>query len=290
MRLTFRIFHPVQIQVLTGHEAIEVKDRSLVVRNKDSGAVDSLPFGVCVWTQGLGTAPLTRALQDRLGYDGERRALSVDKFLRVRGADGVFALGDCADVKEGPELRDRASELFREADADNSGTIDAAEMRELLLQLKSSHPHVEPLLSDFGEVAALMRKADGNEQDGDENNRGLRREEFETALARVDLRASSHPATAQVAAQQGTYLASALNNIGAAEPGPFRYKHLGSFVQLGGSQAAMQMPGDMVWSGFSTMALWYGAYFSEQVSWRNRWLVLNDWLRVRIFGRDSSRM
>jgi NADH dehydrogenase FAD-containing subunit len=28
----------------------------------------------------------------------------VDKFLRVRGAAGIYALGDCADVKEGTQV------------------------------------------------------------------------------------------------------------------------------------------------------------------------------------------
>jgi NADH:ubiquinone reductase (non-electrogenic) len=52
----------------------------------------------------------------------------------------------------------------------------------------------------------------------------------------------------------------------------------------------MDMPGGNVWTGVSTMLLWYSAYFSEQVSWRNRWLVLWDWGRYKIFGRDNSRI
>ena len=267
-----------RVRVLTGRTVREVRAASLLTTGP-SGAAEEMPFGLCVWTTGLGTRPVARALQRRLGH-AEGRTLAVNARLAVSGADGVFALGDCADVKEGAQLACRAAELFELADTDRSGTVDVAELKELLAQLRRDHPHVAPLLAG-GEVAALVRRAGG----GGELTRG----DFAAALQSIDRRAASHPATAQVAAQQGAYLAKALNAGGEAA-GPFRYRHLGSFVQLGGSQAAMQMPGDVVSTGFSTMVLWCGAYFGEQVSWRNRWLMLSDWLRVRAFGRDSSRM
>jgi len=67
--------------------------------------------GPKVWSTGLGVNPFTRRVQWRLGH-AERRALSVDHFLRVRGAQGIYALGDCSDVKEG---RDLHSSTFRSA-------------------------------------------------------------------------------------------------------------------------------------------------------------------------------
>lgn len=118
----------------------------------------------------------------------------------------------------------------------------------------------------------------------------------------VDARANSHPATAQVASQQGAYLARTCNasagaplGVGGNGKSPcggagWKYRHMGYLLQLGGGVAVMDLPGDYVWTGVSTMLLWYGAYFSEQVSWRNRWLVLWDWGRYRIFGRDNSRI
>ena len=77
---------------------------------------------------------------------------------------------------------------------------------------------------------------------------------------------------------------------GNAPGGGWIYRHMGYLSQVGGGVAVMDMPGGNVWTGVSTMLLWYGAYFSEQVSWRNRWLVLWDWGRYRIFGRDNSRI
>jgi NADH dehydrogenase FAD-containing subunit len=64
----------------------------------------------------------------------------------------------------------------------------------------------------------------------------------------VDVRATSHPATAQVAAQQGVYLArvfnasaglplgvggSELEGVGGGEAG-WKYRHMGHLSQLGG--------------------------------------------------------
>ncbi|KAJ6416505.1 hypothetical protein OIU84_002378 [Salix udensis] len=105
----------------------------------------------------------------------------------------------------------------------------------------------------------------------------------------------NHPATAQVAAQQGTYLAKCFNRMEEAEKNPegpirfreegrhrfrpFRYKHLGQFAPLGGEQAAAQLPGDWVSIGRSSQWLWYSVYASKLVSWRTRVLVVSDWTR-----------
>lgn len=101
----------------------------------------------------------------------------------------------------------------------------------------------------------------------------------------------------------------------------WRYKHLGQFAPLGGEQTAAQLPGDWVSIGHSSQWLWYSVYarylshslsqmlpsstmsfngnliltlliakFSKQVSWRTRMLVISDWTRRFVFGRDSSRI
>ena len=133
-------------------------------------------------------------------------------------------------------------------------------------------------------------------------------EEFKKAMCHVDSQVKTVPATAQVAAQQGYYLADCFNKkdhctehpegplrlTGSGEGHhnfrPFRYKHLGQFAPLGGEQAAAELPGDWVSMGHSTQWLWYSVYASKQVSWRTRVLVVSDWTRRFIFGRDSSRI
>lgn len=125
----------------------------------------------------------------------------------------------------------------------------------------------------------------------------------------VDSQMKSMPATAQVAAQQGEYLAHCFNHMTAevashmAPEGPmrirgkgrhrfqpFQYQHLGQFAPLGGEKAAYELPGDWVSIGRSTQWLWYSVYASKQVSWRTRTLVVFDWTKRMFFGRDSSRV
>lgn len=129
-------------------------------------------------------------------------------------------------------------------------------------------------------------------------------EEFKKALAEVDSLVKALPATAQVAAQQGNYLAQCFSRMKICEEHPegpirirgtgrhrfqpFRYKHFGQFAPLGGEQTAAQLPGDWISIGHSTQWLWYSVYASKQVSWRTRFLVVSDWTRRFIFGRDSS--
>ena len=140
----------------------------------------------------------------------------------------------------------------------------------------------------------------------DDKSGSLELGEFTKAMAEADARLSSHPATAQVANQQGEYLARALNeaarrkkmrrasggleDVEKEEVAPFAYTHLGSFATLGSEKAAMELPGDFVSTGFGTMVLWYGVYMSNCVSWRNKFLVAGDWIKKVVWGRDSSRV
>lgn len=140
------------------------------------------------------------------------------------------------------------------------------------------------------------------------------------------------PATAQVASQQGEYLASIMNrkfdlnpptllsaagilpppmidpkksvlsdriaglatkNIQYAKP--FQFLNLGILAYTGGGSAlaqvetAPQAPPVLGW-GAAGNVLWKGIYLSKQVSWRNRLLVLNDWTKQQLFGRDITRV
>ncbi|KAI5673450.1 hypothetical protein M9H77_13814 [Catharanthus roseus] len=79
------------------------------------------------------------------------------------------------------------------------------------------------------------------------------------------------------------------NNSGPLKIGDFKevvYQHLGQFAPLGGEQTAAQLPGDWVSIGQSTQWLWHSVYASKLVSWRTRFLVVSDWTRRYIFGRD----
>ena len=288
------------IKVLTNRRVTSVKANQATVMDKKTKQVDVIPFGVCVWSTGLGCLPITAAIQAAAGQP-KRRALAVDKYLHVRGVENgtMYALGDCADVKakavQGAELVDDAQALFKKADVDKSGTLDAGEIMGILQTLEKTYPQIKVLTSGGGDgyLPRLLERFD------EDKNGTLDIKEFTCAMAHADSRLSSHPATAQVANQQGEYLARELNAAALArksgeaatrEPKPFVYTHLGQFASLGSEQAAMQLPGDVVSSGFGSMMLWYGVYFSNCVSWRNKFLVAGDWFKKTVWGRDSSRV
>ena len=53
-------------------------------------------MGALVWAAGIGARPVVKKLAQQLGQGENARGLKVDDRLQVLGADGVFAIGDCA--------------------------------------------------------------------------------------------------------------------------------------------------------------------------------------------------
>ncbi|KAJ1456936.1 pyridine nucleotide-disulfide oxidoreductase-domain-containing protein [Pelagophyceae sp. CCMP2097] len=127
------------------------------------------------------------------------------------------------------------------------------------------------------------------------------------------------PATAQVASQQGEFLARLLlrYDVAAASPArpadaaveaswaesayckkengavvarPFQFLNLGILAYVGQSEALAQI-GDSGISvtGRAAFALWRSVYLAKQLSLRNRLLVVGDWTRAVLFGRDITR-
>ncbi|GFY91795.1 NAD(P)H dehydrogenase B2 [Actinidia rufa] len=196
-----------------------------------------------------------------------RRVLATDEWLRVEGCDSVYALGDCATINQRKVMEDIAA-IFSKADKDNSGTLTVKELQEVIDNICQRYPKIQKSSLPGG------------------------------------LPNEKSSATAQVAAQQGSYLADCFNRMEECEKNPegplrfrgegrhrfrpFRYKHFGQFAPLGGEQTAAQLPGDWVSIGHSSQWLWYSVYASKQVSWRTRVLVVSDWTKRFIFGRDSS--
>lgn len=65
---------------------------------------------------------------------------------------------------------------------------------------------------------------------------------------------------------------------------------LGIMSYIGNQKAVMQVDMDLdvnLWGQFAFL-LWRSVYITKQVSMRNRVLILFDWLKTRVFGRDIS--
>jgi len=130
------------------------------------------------------------------------------------------------------------------------------------------------------------------------------------------------PQTAQVAGQQGAYVARLLdrgydltmtpptltaNNTdntqdvslwlrirGLQEASHFKFLNLGLLAYLGQGQALSQVQlGDVpifTYAGSISFVLWRSVYLVKQVATRNRILVLFDWFKCKLFGRDITRL
>ncbi|XP_068667535.1 external alternative NAD(P)H-ubiquinone oxidoreductase B1, mitochondrial-like isoform X2 [Aristolochia californica] len=291
------------IEVKTGCRVLSVSDNDLTVKDKATGLISCLPYGMIVWATGIGPRPVVTDFMCQIGQK-HRRMLATDEWLRVEGCNDVYALGDCASIHQRKVMED-ISAIFDVADKDKSGTLTIKELEDVLEDICVRYPQVELYLKSkhFLDVVQLLNES---KDDDKKETREVDIEGFKTALSHVDSQMKSLPATAQVASQQGDYLAKCFNHMKECEDHPqgplrftesgrhrfqpFRYKHFGQLAPLGGEQAAAELPGDWVSVGYSSQWLWYSIYASKQVSWRTRMLVVSDWTRRFIFGRDSSRI
>jgi NADH:ubiquinone reductase (non-electrogenic) len=172
-----------------------------------------------------------------------------------------------------------------------------------------------------------------------DSRRGLLVNEFlvvkgtENVWAVGDCAVANYAPTAQVAAQEGAFLARLFNSMAKAEAmdtelkelseaqasapngrprdeifnqikdlqkrlrrvkqmGPFEYSHQGSLAYIGSEKAVADiswLSGNLATGGTATYLFWRSAYLSMCFSSRNRVLVIMDWVKAKMFGRDVSR-
>ncbi|KAF2723640.1 FAD/NAD(P)-binding domain-containing protein [Polychaeton citri CBS 116435] len=147
-----------------------------------------------------------------------------------------------------------------------------------------------------------------------------------------DCAVAGYAPTAQVASQEGAFLARLFNQMAKTEEiettlsqlsddqatktgdareavfseikdlqkrlrrvkqmGPFEYSHQGSMAYIGSEKAVADiswLTGNLATGGQLTYFFWRSAYLSMCFSTRNRVLVIVDWMKSKIFGRDVSR-
>ncbi|CAK4032097.1 External alternative NADH-ubiquinone oxidoreductase, mitochondrial [Lecanosticta acicola] len=172
-----------------------------------------------------------------------------------------------------------------------------------------------------------------------DSRRGLAVNEYlvvkgtENVWAVGDCAVANYAPTAQVASQEGVFLARLFNQMAKTEEietelsqlseeqatspnkeardkvfveikdlqkrlrrvkqmGPFEYSHQGSLAYIGSEKAVADISwvtGNLASGGQLTYLFWRSAYLSMCFSTRNRVLVIMDWLKSYIFGRDVSR-
>ncbi|KAF2397699.1 alternative NADH-dehydrogenase [Trichodelitschia bisporula] len=172
-----------------------------------------------------------------------------------------------------------------------------------------------------------------------DSRRGLAVNEFlvvkgtENIWAVGDCAVANYAPTAQVASQEGAFLARLFNQMGKSDVieqelqklsdeqekaptkeardavfhqikenqkrlrrvkqmGPFEYSHQGSLAYIGSEKAVADiswLTGNLATGGTLTYFFWRSAYLSMCFSTRNRILVIMDWVKAKMFGRDVSR-
>ncbi|MBA0781982.1 hypothetical protein Gotri_002861, partial [Gossypium trilobum] len=254
------------IEVQTGSRVISVSDKEITMKLKAKGEICSVPHGLVVWSTGVETRPFVKDFMGQIGQ-ANRRVLATDEWLRVKGCEDVYALGDCATINQRKVMEDIAA-IFKAADKDNSGFLTVEEFKDVIDDILERYPQVEHYLKSkhLRDVTDLMKDSEGNDIDK------VDIEGFKLAFCQADSQVKNLPATAQVAAQQGAYLSKCFNRKYKRKDnpeGPWRFRGSGrhqfhpfQYVLLvvsyaRGEQAAAELPGDWVSVGRSTQWLWY---------------------------------
>jgi NADH dehydrogenase len=107
---------------------------------------------------------------------------------------------------------------------------------------------------------------------------------------REDAHGEPLPQVAQVAIQQGRYVARRLRSEAEGKAvGPFRYKDPGMLAVIGRNAAVAHVFG-RTFRGFTAWALWLAIHVTWLIGFRNRALVLVNWGWNYVFYRRTIRL
>ena len=285
-------FQRANIECLLNKGVNEVKENAVVLTDNKTKETTEVPFGLAVWCTGIKLNPMCEKLMASLpeGSQTNMRSLSVDKSLRVKGSNGtIFAVGDCATI-ERPRSMSKAIELYSIAgkcDADGVCDLDLSkeDIKAALTSGIEEFPHLEEVVNNIDEEYAAFAKSNGK----------MGFQGFSDMLTKVDNGLRALPATAQVAKQEGEYLAEFFTECnGDAEmlrgdQSRFDYVHKGSLAYIGKNAAVADIPGFTIVKGIAAGIIWKSFETISQFSTRNVLLVASDMIRTKLFGRDISR-
>ncbi|WWC90551.1 uncharacterized protein L201_005487 [Kwoniella dendrophila CBS 6074] len=289
------------VDIVINARVQEVMPDKVVLSIKDPKDKDGKPSskeieaGFVLWSTGIAMQPFTKRLVELLPNQYHSKAVEVDSFLRVQGAPQgtVYALGDAATVHT--NLIGDLYELWDRFDANKDGTLDYDEWQAMVKHIRKHYPLASKY---FGKIRDVFDEFD---KDKDEK---LTLNEVAAMFLGMSKKVTSYPATAQVAAQQGKYLGGMFSKLAHqrktlevngikdlsddAYYHPFEYFHLGSLAYIGNS-AVFDYDGFSLAGGLLAMYAWRSIYWSEQTSMRTRMLLMLDWVKRGIFGRDLSK-
>ena len=284
-----RRFSEQAINLITHARVERVNPNSVVYSDKQTKQLVEIPFGLCVWSTGIMNTKLANNIREKISLQNNSRSLVTDNRLRLLGIpnESVYACGDASTVQF-PQLKDKAEKLFLQCDLNKDGCIDMYEFQQLCSQAVTELPM---LASYFKHATEKF-----TEHDCDQDH-VLNFHEFKSFLEKAERSTKAYPATAQVAQQQGEYLADRLNSLAKhlantqylVHDKPFRYRHLANLAYVGGEQSAIDFGNGRSVSGFGAFWLWKSIYLSTSVSTRTRIALAVDWTKSFLFGRNTSQ-
>ncbi|RWA09051.1 hypothetical protein EKO27_g6056 [Xylaria grammica] len=294
-----------QVEVLTNSRVKEVKpDKIIFTQKAEDGSVitKELPMGFCLWSTGVSQAEICQRIAAKLGpAQNNRHALETDTHLRLNGTPlgDVYAIGDCATVQNNSAdniisfLRGLA---FKHGKDPETLELTFSEWRNVANAVKRKFP----------QAVSHLRRLDKLFEAFDKDQSGtLDFGELRELLKQIDSKLTSLPATAQRANQQGIYLGHKFNKLAHCTPGltrndiingdvddacykAFEYHHLGSLAYIGNSAVFDLGSGWGFTGGVWAVYAWRSAYFAQSVGLRTKFLMMMDWLKRGLFGRDLN--
>ncbi|KAJ3256095.1 NADH:ubiquinone oxidoreductase [Chytriomyces hyalinus] len=103
---TEKTFAENKVDIRNNTAVKEVRQKEIVVFNRDKQTTETIPYGLLVWATGNAPRPLVADLIAQLPKDvqNQRRGLVTDDWLVVKGSPrgSIFALGDCSATKWAP--------------------------------------------------------------------------------------------------------------------------------------------------------------------------------------------
>jgi NADH dehydrogenase FAD-containing subunit len=221
--------------------------------NGGAGEVETLDFGLCVWAAGIAPVPFVDTLLSKLPEQarGPNGRINVDKWLRCPTKTSA-SFGSILVMGDAAAFVESSSSQ----NANGTGTVFL--------------PQTAQVAAQQGAFVARML------------DRGYNLSQTPPVLV------EGHTAT------DDDFAMSWLKIRGLQQAPGFSFLNLGMLAYLGQGNALSQFQlGDVpIFSYVGSVAfmLWRSVYLVKQVATRNRILVLFDWAKCKIFGRDITRL
>ena len=242
-----------EVNVIVNARVKRVEPTKVVysIKDKETGKVEEreVPSGFTLWSTGIAMSPFTKRLTQLLPNQSHLKALQIDAHLRVKGAPlgSMYAMGDSSTIDT--RLIDYIYQFVDQCDKDHDGQLNFDEFQVLASSIGRKFPVASKHFTKLQDMFAEYDK---------DNNGVLGLNEIADMLLETQKKMTALPATAQVASQQGKYLAKKLNKLAKLRnqgremnpndgedvfdiddqvSKPFEYLNLGSLAYIGNAAA-----------------------------------------------------